>query len=127
MSSKVPCPKCKGGCALCSGSGLVPELTGQMYSRAEARTTIRVKERSERSDPEQLQPQQDLEPMFPAVFPTEQDPFPAEEPPTRPDRTTRRYPRVRRWTIGFERWIVIACVTVSLGFLIAWTIKIILR
>lgn len=42
MTASVPCPKCKGGCDLCGGSGRVTEGAGRVYQREESRRTTRM-------------------------------------------------------------------------------------
>ena len=38
----VACPKCKGGCDLCAGTGEVPDGVARVYVREETRATTRV-------------------------------------------------------------------------------------
>jgi len=38
----VSCPKCKGGCDLCGGSGQVPQGVAHVYTREEARATAKI-------------------------------------------------------------------------------------
>jgi hypothetical protein len=38
----VPCPKCKGGCDLCSGTGRVSRGASQIYNREESRRTAKM-------------------------------------------------------------------------------------
>lgn len=41
----VSCPKCKGGCDLCGGSGRVPEGVARVYVREETRQTTKMSAR----------------------------------------------------------------------------------
>ena len=38
----VACPKCRGGCDLCEGSGQVPEGVASVYVREDRRATARM-------------------------------------------------------------------------------------
>lgn len=39
---EVSCPKCKGGCDLCAGTGHVPSGVARIYVREETRATTRM-------------------------------------------------------------------------------------
>jgi len=38
----VSCPKCKGGCDLCGGSGQVPQGVARVFAREESRATAKM-------------------------------------------------------------------------------------
>jgi hypothetical protein len=38
----ISCPKCKGGCNLCQGTGQVPEGVANIYNREEMRATAKM-------------------------------------------------------------------------------------
>lgn len=41
-NAMVSCPKCKGGCDLCGGSGQVTHGVARVYAREETRSTAKI-------------------------------------------------------------------------------------
>jgi hypothetical protein len=87
----VPCPKCKGGCDLCSGSGVVNDSVARLYVREEARPTVR---------------------MRPGV----REVFLADEVPTRPDLIKRALRRQRAETLAVVIFVTLLLTVVAVLF-----------
>jgi hypothetical protein len=94
----APCPKCKGGCDLCGGTGRVPEGAARVYLREEARRTA----------------------LLPARQLDELREVPASDRPTVPEflRKANRLRAVARWLLIITLGLTVGMVLGVLAYLV---------